>query len=189
MTPKAASGGTQRKTHFYLGDDFYGLNPPAGTPILRGLACQNDSLSLETGNAQFCLWIRPPRVTAGHFVFVRDRNNLGCSGRRPKPGRALYQFFDPRIAKPSRMRGRGERDCFLPFPKKRLYEGGYLDEISSLTRRRRARDEDTVLDSRGGRRFRDGLYTRLGQMRPDQLRRVVPIPNAAVSCVVAFHYG
>ena len=74
MTPKAASGGTQRKTHFYLGDDFYDLNPSAGTPILRGLDCPNDSLSLETGNAQFCLWIRPPRVTAGHFVFVRDRN-------------------------------------------------------------------------------------------------------------------
>ena len=64
-----------KKNHnFYLGDDFYDLNPPADTPIPRGLACPNNSLSLERGNAQFCWWIRQARVTTGLFVFVRDRN-------------------------------------------------------------------------------------------------------------------
>ena len=79
----------------------------------------------------------------------------------------------------------------LPFPaipKKRPYEGGYLDEISSLIKRRRTRDEGSVLDDRGVRRF-GRLYTGPRQMRLDPLRWVVPIPRAAVSCVVAFHHG
>ena len=34
-----------------------------------------------------------------------------------------------------------------------------------------------------------GWYTGPRQMRLDPLRWVVPIPRAAVSCVVAFHHG